>query len=185
MSTSITCCAHATWPCLFLCMVIVEGHGWMGESEIALSKMTHFWLSLLLGATCACFAIFTRVLQYSFCSETFTRLLQFCSTSHQLSASPPINQLDREWEFIILQFCIALLPRSRSLYSQITAARKTNNILGYIRETITSRWDEMILHLFLALLKMHLEFCFQIVGPQYKRTRWNQWRDSNKEQPRF
>ncbi|GAB0189031.1 hypothetical protein GRJ2_001368400 [Grus japonensis] len=51
----------------------------------------------------------------------------------------------------------------------VLAAQKANCMLDCIKRSMNSMSKEMILPLYSALVRPHLEYCFQLWGPQYRR----------------
>ncbi|GAB0204847.1 cAMP-dependent protein kinase inhibitor alpha [Grus japonensis] len=96
-----------------------------------------------------------------------------CKVLHMGRCNPKHNyRLGREWiesSPEVKDLGVLVDEKFNIRWQGVLAAQKANCILGCIKRGVTSRLREVILPLYSTLVRLHLEYCIELWGPQYKK----------------
>ena len=96
-----------------------------------------------------------------------------CKVLHMCRGNPMHKyRLGDEWiESSPAEKDLGVLVDGKLTVSQkcVLTAQKSNHILGCIKRSVASRSREVILPIYSALMRPHLEYCVQLWGPQHKK----------------
>jgi len=95
-----------------------------------------------------------------------------CKVLHMGQGNPKYKyRLGREWIESSPEKGLGVLVNKKLNMTQqcALAAQKVSHILGHIKSSMASRLREVILPLYSALMRPHLESCIQLWSPQHRK----------------
>ncbi|GAB0178580.1 hypothetical protein GRJ2_000323300 [Grus japonensis] len=93
-----------------------------------------------------------------------------CKVLHMVQGNPKHNyRLGGEWSSPEEKDLGVLVDKKLNItWHWAFASQKANHVLGCIKRSVTSRSREVILPLYSALVRPHLEYCIQLWGPHHE-----------------